>query len=48
MVADDMGFHLPVCLRTSGKFAVGFSETVPVMSADARRNTANDLTRAAY
>jgi Xaa-Pro aminopeptidase len=41
--ADDMVFHLPICLRKPGEWGVGFSETIRVTPAGGERITANDL-----
>ena len=40
--ADDMVFHLPICLRRPGAFGVGVSETVRITADGARAITAND------
>ena len=40
--ANDMVFHLPICLRKPGEWGIGFSETVRITPAGAKRITDND------
>lgn len=44
LFVEDMVFHLPICLRKPGEFGVGFSETVRITAAGAKRITANRMT----
>lgn len=43
ILQENMVFHLPICLRKPGEFGVGFSETVRITEAGAKRITANKL-----